>query len=174
MRVNKNSLKCYYLFPGFFSNNVISSDSNKYLQKEIVRDKNVEIISKSKILWCGGCRHRGRSEYNRTFCKLEMPRDAYNKLVVYSVCKYVVRKTGEPVNYDLFPGEVFAGEKLLIPSISDAVKFALYGQAFEEIGQSLWYWGGCTMDDGSNMLRHKKTGSFIVRNSRQNSLVFKL
>jgi len=151
----------------FLSNNFISSDGNRYSQKEIVRDKNVQIQFNSKILWCGGSRNR--SGYSRTFGKLEMPRDAYNKLVVYSVCKYVVRKTGEPSYYDVFPGEVFAGEKLLIPSIADAVKFALYGQAFEEIGQSLWYWGGCTMDNGSNMLRHKKTGSFIVRNSRQNS-----
>merc|ERR1719376_1200556 len=122
-----------------------------------MRDKNIKIELNSKILWCGGGRHR--SGCSRAFCKL----------VVYSVCKYAVRKTGEPSHYDVFPGEVFAGEKLLVPSIADAVKFALYGQAFEEIGQSLWYWGGCTMDNAADMLRHKKTGSFIVRNSRQNS-----
>jgi len=173
----------------FFQSPLISADGNSCKCEDSIHNKFTETQWNAKVYWCGhdkefspigvskqdsktpvGYVYNGiELDYTMLFARLEMPRDAYNKLITLSALKYLIRPTNEDSKCDSFPAEAFSGNRLLLPSISDAVQFCMYGRAFEELGQCLWYWGSCSVENAIEMLQDKKVGSFIVRNSRKAS-----
>lgn len=159
----------------FYQSPALSAEGNLCSGADAIYDRNSGRRLHAPVQWCGcnkhhrNHQHRNKKHYSPVLARMEMPRDAYNKLITWSALNYLVRPTNEDSKEECFPNEAYGGNRLLLPSIADAVRFCMYGRAFEELGQCLWYWGSCSVDTAVKMLQDKKVGSFLVRNSRQAS-----